>query len=71
MTSLALATRLKSRTRCDWSEYPPSAERAAQSTVSLWMFETERVEASKRFDQVCRIVFPIAYFVATAWLLRD
>jgi hypothetical protein len=42
-----------------------------QSTVSLWLFETERVEASKRLDQVCRAVFPIAYFIATWWLLRD
>lgn len=41
-----------------------------QSTVSLWLFETERPEASKRLDTWFRVSFPIAYVLTLVWLLK-
>lgn len=42
-----------------------------QSTISLWLWETERQQASHRLDVVFRVGMPIAYVLATTWLLRN
>jgi hypothetical protein len=42
-----------------------------QSTVSLWLWETDRQVASHRLDVWFRLGMPMAYVFATAWLLRN
>jgi hypothetical protein len=39
----------------------------AQSTFSLWLFQTEREKTSKLIDRVCRVVMPLAYVIANVW----
>ena len=36
----------------------------AQSTYSLWLYETEKLAASKRLDRVFQILCPVAYLIA-------
>ncbi len=42
-----------------------------QSTVSLWLWETERTETSRRLDMWFRAGMPLAYLVSLAYLLRS
>lgn len=38
-----------------------------QSTLSLWLFQTEREGLSKRMDRVARVVGPVGYLAANVW----
>lgn len=39
----------------------------AQSTLSLWLFQTEREKLSKLLDRIARVVCPLGYLIANFW----